>query len=103
MPLGPVPSGASSRSSLPSWLDKYTLHRPGVSVRLPATSIVQIPSSVHCIPLADRPGALKRCSILPAGRLGYPALGAAGVFAWPAAALAGHSVATMTPPAAAAA
>jgi len=60
------------------------LHRPGVLVRLPATSIVQMPSSVHCIPLADWPGALKRISIEPAGRLGYWGFGAAGVFAWPA-------------------
>src|SRR6185295_12826112 len=43
-----------------------------------------MPSSVHCIPLADWPGALKRISIEPAGRLGYWGFGAAGVFAWPA-------------------
>ena len=54
------------------------MHRPGVSVRLPATSIVQIPSSVHCMPLPERPGALKRISTFP-GRLAQPRLGVGGV------------------------
>src|SRR5262245_23671046 len=41
-------------------------------------SMVQIPSSVHCMPLPDRPGALKRISTFP-GRLGQPRFGVAGV------------------------
>jgi hypothetical protein len=53
--------------------------------------------------LADRPGALKRISIVPAGRLGYPGFGAAGVFAWPASAVHGLTVARTAPPAVAAA
>ena len=41
-----LPARARARS-LPSKLDRYTLQRPGVSPRLPAMSIVQMPSSVH--------------------------------------------------------
>src|SRR6188508_1804591 len=62
-----------------------------------------MPSSVHCIPLADWPGALKSCSIFPAGRLGYPDFGEAGVFAWPDSAIDGHAAAAPMPPAVAAA
>src|SRR5207249_463489 len=54
------------------------LHLPGVSVRLPAPSMVQMPSSVHCIPLPERPGALNKISTLPE-RPGQPRFGVAGV------------------------
>src|SRR4026209_1677685 len=60
-----------------------------------------MPSSVHCIPLADWPGALKSCSIFPAGRLGYPDFGEAGVFACADSTIDGHAAAA--PPAVAAA
>src|SRR5262245_29665403 len=62
-----------------------------------------MPSSVHCIPLADWPGALNRISIEPAGRVLYPGVGAAGVFAWPASAVHGRAPTSMAPPAVAAA
>src|SRR5688572_1839368 len=81
IPLGPLPSGDNSRISFPWYLDRYPLHLPAVSPRLPAMSMVQIPSSVHCIPLPERPGALKRISTLPARRVGNPGLGVLGV--WP--------------------
>ena len=54
-----LPAPARGRS-LPSKLDRYTLQRPGVSPRLPAMSIVQMPSSVTLHAVARQAGRLEQ-------------------------------------------
>src|SRR5207244_579298 len=62
--------------------------------------MVQMPSSVHCMPLPDRPGALNRISTF-AMRDGHPFFGVGGVA--PCCAHAGSAASTAPPAAATAA